>query len=70
MSEDDEEELGDEEAAESDQLHTVCHLCGGVGSLANPVLAVIGGVPRTVDARRPCPLCGDSGALPGLVPPV
>ncbi|KAA2261245.1 hypothetical protein F0L68_17415 [Solihabitans fulvus] len=53
----------------SEDLHTVCHLCGGAGFIANPVLAVIGGAPRTIDNGRPCPACDQVGHLPGLVPP-
>ncbi len=52
------------------EVHTVCHHCGGGGSVADPVHAVIGGEQRTVDNGRPCPLCSSAGHIVGLVPPV
>ncbi|GDY30955.1 hypothetical protein [Gandjariella thermophila] len=51
-------------------VHTVCHLCGGMGEIADPVLAVRGGAPFTVNPGRPCPACAGEGHLPGLQPPV
>jgi hypothetical protein len=49
---------------------TVCHLCGGVGEIAHPVLGILGGVPRTVNAGRVCYLCEGDSALPGQCPPL
>jgi hypothetical protein len=51
-------------------VHTVCHLCGGMGEVADPVLAVRGGAPFTVNPGRPCTACDGEGHLPGLQPPV
>ncbi|MGW5053167.1 hypothetical protein [Actinokineospora sp. NPDC004072] len=52
------------------ELQTICPLCGGSGMVADPKLAIIGGVPRTVDNGRPCPTCRKDGHFPGLIPPV
>ncbi|WP_156758702.1 hypothetical protein [Actinokineospora pegani] len=54
----------------SDQVHTLCHSCGGAGMVADPKPAVIGGQARAVDSGRPCPHCGTTGQFPGIVPPV
>jgi hypothetical protein len=51
-------------------VHTVCHLCGGVGEISDPVLAVRGGAPFTVNPGRPCPACDGEGHLPGIQPPL
>ncbi|MCP2166748.1 hypothetical protein [Goodfellowiella coeruleoviolacea] len=69
MSESDDEDEGAEFEV-SEEAHTICHLCGGAGFIANPVQAVIGDVPRTIDNGRPCPACDQDGFLVGLVPPV
>jgi len=60
----------DEELPDYREPRTVCHLCGGVGEIAHPVLGVLGGVPRTVNAGRVCYLCEGDSALPGLCPPL
>lgn len=52
------------------EARTICHLCGGAGYLANPVAAVIGGVPRTIDNGRECPHCTGSKTFPGMIIPV
>jgi hypothetical protein len=76
-SEDDDE--GFEEDFEEDpsdlfevtrEVRTVCQLCGGAGFVANPVLAVIGGTPRTVDNGRSCPHCDGNRTFTGLIPPL
>lgn len=51
-------------------LQTICHRCGGSGSLADPLLAVIGGVPRLVDNGIPCKMCDKEGHFSGIHPPV
>ena len=53
-----------------DTVHTVCHLCGGLGEIADPVLALRGGAPFTINPGRPCPCCAGDGHLPGIRPPV
>ncbi|PWW64226.1 hypothetical protein DFQ13_103195 [Actinokineospora spheciospongiae] len=63
------DETGDDVEVPS-ETHTVCVLCGGGGLIADPKLAIIGGVPRTVDNGRPCPHCQTVGHFPGIVPPV
>lgn len=67
---DDEEEEDEQDAQDYRDPRTVCHFCGGVGEIAHPVLGIIGGVPRTVNAGRVCPLCEGASALPGLCPPL
>lgn len=52
------------------QVHTVCHLCAGDRTIPILTLAVVGGVPRTLDIDHSCPACHKEGQLPGLVPPV
>ncbi|TDP91085.1 hypothetical protein [Labedaea rhizosphaerae] len=53
-----------------EEIHTVCHLCGGAGMVADPKFAVVGGVARTVDNGRQCPECESVGHFPGIVPPL
>jgi hypothetical protein len=53
-----------------EEVHTVCHLCGGAGMIADPKMAIIGGVPRTVDNGRECWSCNGIGHFAGIVPPV
>jgi hypothetical protein len=60
----------DEAIPDQYEARTVCHLCGGVGEIAHPVLGVLGGIPRTVNAGRLCSLCEGASALRGLCPPV
>lgn len=69
MESDDEDEEG-AELEVPDEIHTVCHLCGGAGMIADPKLAVIGGVPRAMDNGRPCPACATVGHFAGILPPV
>jgi hypothetical protein len=59
-----------EELPDYREPRTVCPLCGGVGEIAHPVLGVLGGVPRTVNAGRVCYLCEGDSALPGQRPPL
>lgn len=67
---DDGDEFEADEAGVPEVLHTVCQLCGGATMIADPKLAIVDGVPRTVDNGRPCPGCGGVGHMPGIVPPV
>ncbi|MGQ0841854.1 hypothetical protein [Actinokineospora sp.] len=69
---DDEADDEDEESEEGipHQVQTVCHYCGGGGMIADPKLAIVGGIPRTVDNGRPCHVCATVGHFPGIVPPV
>ncbi|WP_424187429.1 hypothetical protein ACOBQX_06375 [Actinokineospora sp. G85] len=64
----DDERDGDPEVV--DRVHTVCHLCGGGGVVADPKLAVVAGQARLIDNGRPCSHCGTVGQFPGIVPPV
>lgn len=52
------------------EVQTICPLCGGSGMISDAKLAIIGGVPRTIDHGRPCPTCGKEGHFPGVIPPV
>ncbi|MBV8932926.1 MAG: hypothetical protein JOZ47_10580 [Kutzneria sp.] len=76
LSDDDRDDLEDEGVPQDDAVRdvheprTVCHFCGGVGEIAHPLLGVIGGAPRTVNAGRECPLCEGSSALAGMTPPI
>lgn len=53
-----------------EEVHTVCHLCGGAGMIADPKFAMVGGVARSVDNGRQCPECENVGHFPGIIPPV
>jgi hypothetical protein len=83
MSEDEEEDddYSDDEESEFDEdgsdlfevtrePRTICQLCGGAGFVANPVLAIIGGTPRTIDNGRSCPHCDGNRTFTGLIPPL
>ncbi|WP_035303324.1 hypothetical protein [Actinokineospora inagensis] len=70
MSEDERDDDDPDASDVPDLVQTICPMCGGGGMIADPKMAVIGGVARTVDNGRPCPLCSTEGHLPGLVPPV
>jgi hypothetical protein len=54
----------------ANEVRSVCPYCGGVGRVADPKLAIIGGVPRTIDNGRPCRGCHGVGYLAGLLPPM
>jgi hypothetical protein len=53
-----------------EEVHTVCHLCGGAGLVADPKFAVVGGAARTIDNGRQCPECESAGHFAGIVPPL
>jgi hypothetical protein len=65
---DDEDELNGFDVPE--RVHTVCHLCGGAGMIASPVLGIVGSMARTIDNGRNCPACDGDGHFVGIVPPV
>ncbi|WP_253888974.1 hypothetical protein [Actinokineospora diospyrosa] len=66
---DDEDEFEDGQDV-PDEVHTVCHLCGGGGLIADPKFAVVGGVAKTLDNGRPCLHCDTEGRFPGIVLPL
>ncbi|MBP2337951.1 hypothetical protein [Saccharothrix coeruleofusca] len=73
----DDDEFDDEDDEDEDDLfgvtsepRTICQLCGGAGFIAHPTMAVVGGVPRSVDNGRECPHCNGARKFPGLVPPL
>lgn len=53
-----------------DEPHTVCHLCGGAGMIADHKLAIVSRLARTVDNGRPCHGCDATGHFHGIRPPV
>jgi hypothetical protein len=67
---DDRDDDEDAEVEVPDEIHTVCHLCGGGGMIADPKFAIVGGVSRTVDNGRPCPACDTVGHFAGIIPPL
>jgi hypothetical protein len=70
FDEDDYEEDGSDLFEVTREPRTICQLCGGAGFIASPVMAVIGGTPRTIDNGRPCPHCDGNRTFTGLIPPV
>lgn len=66
----DNEEEEDDLFAITPEARTICHLCGGAGFIANPVLAIIGGTPRTIDNGRECWHCKGARTFVGMIPPV
>jgi hypothetical protein len=72
--EDTEDESDDESEAGlfdvTEEPRTVCQLCGGAGVIADPKLAVIGGVPRTIDNGRQCPHCDGARTFTGMIAPL
>ncbi|WP_188316858.1 hypothetical protein [Solihabitans fulvus] len=67
---DDEEEDDGNGFEVTREPRTVCHLCGGAGFIADPKLAVIAGMPRTIDNGRECPHCNGAQSFSGMVPPM
>ncbi len=67
---DDDRDDDDEDEGVPHKVQTVCHYCGGGGMVADPKLAIVGGVPRTIDNGRPCEVCDTEGHFAGIVPPV
>lgn len=49
----------------NDQLVIVCVQCGGIGWLPDPKLAIINGVPQTIDTGKHCPTCNQEGRVTG-----
>lgn len=54
---------------EDGQVRAVCTGCGGDGQVAEPKLAVLDGVGRTVLTMRACRWCDGEGRRP-MHPPV